>query len=876
MTKQTPVYCESPLLLSQWRRLILPPEGMVLAGEQLRTDNKYPNADRINWGKHQAGAKTYAVNLAWRDPTGLDVCRAAVLDIDIPDNPAGSLNKARELVAVARGWGLSCLPAWSGKKGCHVWLFFDPCPVSLVTSALAALRADVPFPGDLIPGELYRVKLPPALHQISRVWAFWLDTLPDTPPKLENPPTGFLDAQAAMLAAVVPSPVAAVEAVARKTVSEALSDHARKPPEDDMTPHLERLKGQPPACIGALVAQGAQGTLGTWDKNALSLARYCAAVDLSLDGEQARAWLQTFSANTPDTFETTKDEAARLKHWLSIKSPGPFRCGFMLSAKRALGFDCASCAAKPQGVRAGKRQKALPDNGYEAVSDNGLTLEIDLADALLALALREGQPPERIDPAIFPDTEIPGAPDQEDNKAPLHRLAWCAIPAGVRTPAAMLNHLQEQHAPPAPHVCQMLAALLTRLLGLSEPDEQERAALLARALDLTARRALLAATLKASAETTKKKPLVDVLGALGASTAQLQSDAGASWGAPLTAYAAELLDGLVQTDRPTVPTPFDILNGLLGGGLQGGKLYVLAAPPGGGKTTLATQIADAAAASQIPVCYCALEMGRHQLFDYALARRLSMNSARVEAREYQRSETDTARMAEAAMAYLETVAPWLTVLEGTWNTTGATLAAWVAQARGRYQMAAKAPALVVVDYLQLLNTGDDKLDTGPNETAKVSTIAVQLKQLARDTNAAVLALSDIIKSEQGAVIKTGQEFTLNMLRGSNRIAHAADVVLGLYSEASQADGGKAALDPWEMLGAKYQDSPRGSEFQRSIDDLAHAHPVGGPGACVHSRLELLKNRGGRGRGSQVLLYERAFHRFKGLSVPGQDAAEGRG
>jgi len=26
----------------------------------------------------------------------------------------------------------------------------------------------------------------------------------------------------------------------------------------------------------------------------------------------------------------------------------------------------------------------------------------------------------------------------------------------------------------------------------------------------------------------------------------------------------------------------------------------------------------------------------------------------------------------------------------------------------------------------------------------------------------------------------------------------------------------------------------------------------------------------------VLLYERAYHRFKGLSVPGQDAAEGRG
>lgn len=865
-------------LLDQWQRLILPPEGVqVQAGEQLRHDNKYPNADRIDWGKHQAGAKTYAVNLAWRDTsTGLDVCRAAVLDIDSPDDPAGSLTKARELLAVARGRGLSCLPAWSGKKGCHVWLFFDPCPVVLVKSALERLRADVPFHGDLIPGELYRVKLPPALHQVSRCWAFWLDPLPDAPPRLENPSEGFLAAQAGILAGVTPSLVEVVASAARTTVEAVKAAQARKPPEDDMQPHLDRLQGQPPACIGALVEQGAQGALGTWDKNALTLLRYCAAAGLSLDGEPALALLQTLVANTPDTFETTKDDAAKLKHWRSIKEPGPFRCGFMLSAKRALGFDCASCAAKPEGVRAGKRkQKAVSDNGNDAVSDNGLRLEPVLADALLALALREGQPPERIDPDIFPETEIPGAPNPEDNKTPLHMLAWCAIPAGVRTPAAMLNHLQEHHDPPAPHVCELLAALVDRLLGLSEPDEQERDALIARAVDLSARLALLKATGKASTETTARKPLADILGALSTETAQLQSDAGAAWGAPLTAHAAELLEGLVQTDRPTVPTPFETLNALLGGGLQGGKLYVLAAPPGGGKTTLSTQIADAAAEAQIPTCYCALEMGRPQLFDYALARRLGMNSAKVEARDYQRNETDTATLAQAAQDYLETVAPWLTVLEGTWNTTAATLAAWVAQARGRYRITAKAPVLIVVDYLQLLNTGDEKLDTGPNETPKVSTVSVHLKQLARDTGAAVLALSDIIKSEQRDAIR-GQEFTLNMLRGSNRIAHAADVVLGLYSEASQADGGKAQLDPWELLGSKYQDSPRGGDFRRGLDDLAQAHPTGGPGACVHSRLELLKNRGGRGRGSQVLLYERAFHRFLGLSVPGQDAAEGRG
>ncbi len=34
------------------------------------------------------------------------------------------------------------------------------------------------------------------------LWAFFFDTLPDTAPALENPPVGFLDAQAAVAAEV--------------------------------------------------------------------------------------------------------------------------------------------------------------------------------------------------------------------------------------------------------------------------------------------------------------------------------------------------------------------------------------------------------------------------------------------------------------------------------------------------------------------------------------------------------------------------------------------------------------------------------------------------------------------------------------------------
>lgn len=867
----------NPGLLTQWQRLIFPPAGVpVRAGEQLREGNRYPDVQGgPDWAAHQSGRRTYAVNPVYPGPDGESrLCQWAVLDID---EGADSLPKARALLALCEVAGLSARAAWSGGKGCHVWLFFEPASVSLATAVLKRLQAAVPFTGEIIPGDLTRAKVPPAYHQEKRFWAFFFETLPDTAPALEKPPTGFLEAQAGILAGVVPTAVPVLVAYAN-----AGGDRAEPEPETDMVPDLGKLGSDLAPCISALVERGAQAALGSWDKNALTLARYVKAAGIEPDA--ALALLKTVSDNTGPDFQTGKDWDAKARHWASIKEPGPFGCGFILGARQALGgFRCKGCPAAPIGIT---RKFKTKDAGTGNAPGNGtpdsapLFLEPALADSLLQLALQTGLPEARIDPAIFPLEKLRAKDPKtgEPIEAALHALAWAGIGAGATTPAAILNWVDRQPSkePPGPPVKVALAALVARLLGLSPVPESEAAALIERAADLTARLQLLSALGTGTAATNDRKPLMDVIGGLHETTARLQQAAGTAWGAPLTAYRAELLEGLITVDRPTVATPFETLNDLLGGGLHGGKLYVMAAPPGGGKTTLATQIADHAAAAGIPTCYVALEMGRPQLFDYALSRHIGMNSAKVEARNYRNSEPDRERLAAAALDYLDTVAPFLSIIEGDWGTTAAALNAWAAQARARYGITASAPVLICVDYLQLLNTGDEKLDSGQaNETAKVSQVAVQLKQLARDTGAAILALSDIIKSEQGAAIK-GAEFTLNMLRGSNRIAHAADTVLALYSEAGKGDGGKADNDPWAMLASKYQDSPNGRDFARGLDDLRHAHPTGGPGASVRARLELLKNRGGRGRGSQVLLYERAYHRFKGLSVPGQDAAEGRG
>ena len=94
----------NPALLAQWQRLIFPPEPLpIRAGEQLRTENRYPTVRGVpDWAAHMAGWRAYAVDACYSGPDG-DLCRWAVLDID---EGADSLPKARALLAVANAAGL--------------------------------------------------------------------------------------------------------------------------------------------------------------------------------------------------------------------------------------------------------------------------------------------------------------------------------------------------------------------------------------------------------------------------------------------------------------------------------------------------------------------------------------------------------------------------------------------------------------------------------------------------------------------------------------------------------------------------------------------------------------------------------------------------
>ncbi|MCB1223623.1 MAG: hypothetical protein KDK21_06805, partial [Mesotoga sp.] len=172
------------------------------------------------------------------------------------------------------------------------------------------------------------------------------------------------------------------------------------------------------------------------------------------------------------------------------------------------------------------------------------------------------------------------------------------------------------------------------------------------------------------------------------------------------------------------------------------------------------------------------------------------------------------------------------------------------------------PVLVIIDYMQLVPSGDEKLDNGVNETFRMNKVAVQLKQLARDNNVAVLAISDITKAAYSDAIKSGN-LNMSALRESFKIAHAADVVMllqtGKVEKTSTSKKGENVerIDQLELLQRSCADN---LNKQVALSNVRSSYPLDDSKKACYARLPVLKNRSGMS-GNVLFVYEKAIHRF---------------
>jgi replicative DNA helicase len=214
-------------------------------------------------------------------------------------------------------------------------------------------------------------------------------------------------------------------------------------------------------------------------------------------------------------------------------------------------------------------------------------------------------------------------------------------------------------------------------------------------------------------------------------------------------------------------TGFPRLDTILGG-LDRGRLSVLLAPPGAGKTTLSNQLAAHVAATGAPVLYVSFENSTEDLILKQLARIAGKN-----AQDIRRGRIDPETLKAAHRTFFAGAGQRLFYIDGNSATTIETISAAVEQLQGAYP---KTYPLIVIDYLQrlaLTATASARGSGLDDMRGRVSGIAQQLRGLANDTDCHIWAISSVARADY----KNGDKVGIASGAESSGIEFAADAML---------------------------------------------------------------------------------------------------
>ncbi len=201
-------------------------------------------------------------------------------------------------------------------------------------------------------------------------------------------------------------------------------------------------------------------------------------------------------------------------------------------------------------------------------------------------------------------------------------------------------------------------------------------------------------------------------------------------------------------------------------GLNKGELILIAARPAMGKTSIALNIAmDVAKHTDKTVAIFSLEMSREQLVSRVLAREASVPSQNM--LTGQLSPDEWRRLASAAQLVSATD---MRIDDNSMLT----VADMNAQCRRLSNL-----GLVVIDYLQLMQSAGGRQNSNENRQQVVSDISRMLKIMAKELNVPVVCLSQLNRASVG---RSDKRPMLNDLRDSGAIEQDADVVIGLYRD----------------------------------------------------------------------------------------------
>lgn len=214
-----------------------------------------------------------------------------------------------------------------------------------------------------------------------------------------------------------------------------------------------------------------------------------------------------------------------------------------------------------------------------------------------------------------------------------------------------------------------------------------------------------------------------------------------------------------------VPTGFSELDAKLNG-LRAGQMIIIAARPGGGKSTLAMDICRSCAVhNNKAAAYFSLEMNRTEL-----SMRLLAAESRVFLDRMIKGELETRDWQEIART-LDKISQAPLIVDDSPNMTMGEIRAKSRRMKQQFDI-----QLVVIDYLQLLTSGGKSVESRQQE---VSEFSRSIKLLAKELEIPIVAVAQLNRDSEKRNDKRPQ---VADLRESGSLEQDADVVLLIHRE----------------------------------------------------------------------------------------------
>lgn len=821
-----------------------------------------------------------------QDKTSL--VKAGCLDIDCPrdgEDLTQGLALAKRLQKIALKSNLRAYIEYSGNRGYHFWIFAEKAiTASLMQSVLKTIANQANFDckeyfPNRVPTESKCIKLPTTTHLKSGNRCGFIDE--DFDPT--NPQIN-LENQASLMADLIQNSIENLTAVANASTEKLITDdnnfsqncstNFNQSNQEKINQKLNSFGNNHPSCINHLLNNGSPLEID-YNHTNLTLARYCISRDYNQ--EKAIALAELMAKNTSDSHPTSKDYHGKVNNFNSVfnsasrnRDDYQFNCSYILANNKGklkergcIGSQCSLFIPKSDnglnGFHHNSNNFNSPHSSTSANLNNSsspqyLPLNRFIFEAMInlnnegkecckSLILREVE-------KLIKDTEPQAQPDNISDSIRLIENELLAYL--IKDPDVISDCLEMFSKGFTALTNQPLLEYFDYLLNLNLPSNDT----LESHLDFIREKGIKAvATSRFSQyqQEIKEAESVEVLNKSIDETERLLKRSLNDKQIQLVEYhLPSLVESLLSEERGSIATPSPHLNNVLNGGFMAGKLYVLGSPPANGKSTICSWCGDYASLNGFRVVYTSYEMSREQLFIASLSRLSGLNSALIERKvfldpDYHALDTFKSRLFEAVKTYEEKIAPNQVIIEADESYTPNRLKSICKKVEAD---------LLVVDYLQLMSSGDQKLDNSYQETLRVSKIATELKRVARAVNIPVMAISDINKD---SYLKAQSGFDLDMgaLRDSFKIAHSADVILLLQSGLITTGKGneKKTVDQLDLLALKYPDKAH------TINNFKIEYPLKKSTADTYSRISIVKNRGGK-LGEPCFLYSRALHRFE--------------